>query len=464
MRMTDFQKKQDCEQEIADLRHENQILDERREKAVLELLQVQKDSECAVAILRQECQFAEQRIAELSARESDLTYRLEKLRRESGERILSLEQEIKANDQHLLDIEARWEAKFGKQAEALTVIIESKQEEMLNLQLRCLALSDRVESAEQDRDKLGKELSDLKSEVRQRLREDESKLREGGEEYERILLALNAEKSQLRHSLELAAELESRQQRQIEELTTRVREGETRERTLEAEVQRSSILVTQSKENEKQLQRRLDAAAGQAGIRKDDWEAERTQLEDSLTALKTELEAQNALNSAALSNAESRLSSALLQLQGESEICARQREHLERLEVDCAQLVADHASAMISVEEKYREKLREQREGWEAAKKELQSSHEVQVQTLEATYQNQIMAFVGQLKMAELKLRDAETLLADKDRDITELNEALEELEQEKGKELATLHAALDNHRRIADQERREAVMQAQSK
>jgi hypothetical protein len=33
----------------------------------------------------------------------------------------------------------------------------------------------------------------------------------------------------------------------------------------------------------------------------------------------------------------------------------------------------------------------------------------------------QIMAFVGQLKMAELKLRDAETLLADKERDITEV-------------------------------------------
>jgi chromosome segregation ATPase len=289
MRMTDFQKKKDCEQEIAELRHENQVLDERREKAELELLQVQKDSECAAAILRQQCQFAEQRIAELSVRESDLTYRLDKLRRESGERILSLEQEIKANDQHLLDIEAGWEAKFGKQAEALTAIIDSKQEELMNLQLRCLALSDRVESAEQDRDKLGKELSDLKSEVRQRLREDESKLREGGEEYERILLALNAEKSQLRHSLELAAELESRQQRQIEELTARVREGETRERGLESEVQRFSILVTQSKENEKQLQRRLDAAAGQAGIRKDDWEAERTQLEDSLTALKTEV-------------------------------------------------------------------------------------------------------------------------------------------------------------------------------
>ena len=289
MRMTDFQKKKDCEQEIADLRHEYQLLDERREKAELELLQVQKDSECAVAILRQEREFAEQRITELSAREIDLTSRLEKLRRESGERILSLEKEIKANDEHLLDIEASWEAKFGKQAEALTATIDSKQEEVLNLQLRCSALSDRVESAEKDRDKLGKELSDLKSEVRQRLREDESKLREGGEEYERILLALNAEKSQLRHSLELAAELESRLQRQIEVLTTRVREGETRERTLEAEVQRFSILVTQSKENEKQLQRRLDAAAGQAGIRKDDWEAERTQLEDSLTALKTEV-------------------------------------------------------------------------------------------------------------------------------------------------------------------------------
>jgi hypothetical protein len=35
-----------------------------------------------------------------------------------------------------------------------------------------------------------------------------------------------------------------------------------------------------------------------------------------------------------------------------------------------------------------------------------------------------------------------------------QLNEALEELEQEKGKELAALHAALDNHRRIADQAR----------
>ena len=44
----------------------------------------------------------------------------------------------------------------------------------------------------------------------------------------------------------------------------------------------------------------------------------------------------------------------------------------------------------LGQEEKYREKLREQREGWEAAKKELQSSHEVQVQTLEATYQNQV--------------------------------------------------------------------------
>jgi chromosome segregation ATPase len=287
--MTDFQKNRNYEQEVSDLRHENQILDERREKAELELLQVQKDSECAVAILRQECRFAEQRIAELSARESDLTYRLEKIRKESSERILSLEQEIKANDQRLLDLEAAWEAKYGKQVEVLTAAIDSKKEEVLNLQLRCLALTDRVETTEQDRDKLGKELSELKSEVRQRLREDESKLREGGEEYERILLALNAEKSQLRHSLELAAELESRQQRQIEELTTRVREGETRERTLEADVQRFSILVTQSKENEKQLQRRLDAAAGQAGIRKDDWEAERTQLEDSLTALKTEV-------------------------------------------------------------------------------------------------------------------------------------------------------------------------------
>ena len=35
-----------------------------------------------------------------------------------------------------------------------------------------------------------------------------------------------------------------------------------------------------------------------------------------------------------------------------------------------------------------------------------------------------------------------------------QLNEALEELEAEKGKELLALHAALDNHRRVADQAR----------
>ncbi len=45
------------------------------------------------------------------------------------------------------------------------------------------------------------------------------------------------------------------------------------------------------------------------------------------------------------------------------------------------------------------------------------------------------------------------------DAEGVQLNEALEELEQEKGKELTALHAALDNHRRIADQAReRECV------
>ena len=168
-------------------------------------------------------------------------------------------------------------------------MIDGKQAEIMQLQLKCSALTDRVEAIEKERESVEMAFSQLKAEVKQRLREDESKLKEGGEEYERILLALNAEKSQLRHSLALAEELESRQQRQIEELTARVREGETRERTLEAELQRLSISVNQAKENERQLQLRLNAAAGQAGLRKDDWENERAQLQEALTSLRTEV-------------------------------------------------------------------------------------------------------------------------------------------------------------------------------
>ena len=287
--MSDLQKIRDLEQEIFKIRLENQTLDERRKKAELEVLQIQKDSECSVAVLTQECRFAEQRISELSAREHDLLSRLERTRKESEERIAGLENEIRTNEIKRLESEVAWESRLGKQTEALTAVIDGKQAEIMQLQLKCSALTDRVEAIEKERESVEMAFSQLKAEVKQRLREDESKLKEGGEEYERILLALNAEKSQLRHSLALAEELESRQQRQIEELTARVREGETRERTLEAELQRLSISVNQAKENERQLQLRLNAAAGQAGLRKDDWENERAQLQEALTSLRTEV-------------------------------------------------------------------------------------------------------------------------------------------------------------------------------
>jgi chromosome segregation ATPase len=287
--MTDSKRPSDLEQDIYKLRLENQSLDDRRKKAELELLQIQKDSECTVAVLTQECRFAEQRISELSAREHDLLARLEKTRKESEEKIVNLENEIRTHESSRLKLEATWETQLGKQTESLTSIIDGKQAEILQLQSKYSALSERIEVVEKERDSFEKAHNDLKAEIKQRLREDESKLKEGGEEYERILLALNAEKSQLRHSLALAEELESRQQRQIEELTVRVREGETRERTLEAEVQRLAISLTQAKENEKQLQIRLNAAAGQAGIRKDDWENERAHLQDALASLKMEV-------------------------------------------------------------------------------------------------------------------------------------------------------------------------------
>ena len=54
----------------------------------------------------------------------------------------------------------------------------------------------------------------------------------------------------------------------------------------------------------------------------------------------------------------------------------------ENLFLSCAHAVQD---------EKHKEKLREHREAWETAKKELQSSHEAQIQALEATYQNQVI-------------------------------------------------------------------------
>ena len=289
MTMTYLQTTQDLEQEIQKLRLDNQSLDERREKAELQLLQIQKDNECSVAVLQQECKFAEQRISELIAREQDLLYRLEKSRKESEERISSLETEIRVSEHRRLDLEATWESRLVKQHETHTLALDEKQAEILQLQMKYLALTERMDVIEKERDNYSKALSDLKAEVKQRLREDECKLQEGGEEYERILLALNAEKSQLRHSLQLSEELESRQQRQIEELTVRVREGETRERTLEAEVQRLTISVAQAKEIEKQLHVRLNAAAGQAGLRKDDWEAERAQLQEALANLKIEV-------------------------------------------------------------------------------------------------------------------------------------------------------------------------------
>jgi hypothetical protein len=49
-----------------------------------------------------------------------------------------------------------------------------------------------------------------------------------------------------------------------------------------------------------------------------------------------------------------------------------------------------HVILQNDQEDKCKEKIREQREGWEVSKKELQSSHEAQVQALEATYQNQV--------------------------------------------------------------------------
>jgi chromosome segregation ATPase len=287
--MTDFAKGRNLEQEIHRLRLEIQSVDERREKAELELLQIRKDNECSVAVLRQEKKFAEQRISELVQTNADLLFRLDKTRKELEEKILSLENEVKVTEHRRLELEAGWESRLAKEHEALTYVIDGKQAELLQLQTKCMTLTERFDVIEKERDNYSKALNELKLEVKQRLREDESKLKEGGEEYERILLALNAEKSQLRHSLALAEELESRQQRQIEELTIRVREGETRERTLEAEVQRLSILAAQAKENERQLQLRLNAAAGQAGLRKDDWEAERATLKEALAAMKIEV-------------------------------------------------------------------------------------------------------------------------------------------------------------------------------
>ena len=114
--MSDLQKIRDLEQEIFKIRLENQTLDERRKKAELEVLQIQKDSECSVAVLTQECRFAEQRISELSAREHDLLSRLERTRKESEERIAGLENEIRTNEIKRLESEVThdWESKLKR--------------------------------------------------------------------------------------------------------------------------------------------------------------------------------------------------------------------------------------------------------------------------------------------------------------------------------------------------------------
>ena len=98
-------------------------------------------------------------------------------------------------------------------------------------------------------------------------------------------------------------------------------------------------------------------------------------------------------------------------MQAEKEVSRKQHEQLERLEADHAILAAGHSAVLSTMvgafvfccsakemltlgcvrqEEKHKEKLREHREAWESAKKELQGSHEIHIQTLEATYQNQV--------------------------------------------------------------------------
>ena len=66
---------------------------------------------------------------------------------------------------------------MGKQTEALTAVIDGKQAEIMQLQLKCSALTDRVEAIEKERESVEMAFSQLEAEVKQRLREDESKLK-----------------------------------------------------------------------------------------------------------------------------------------------------------------------------------------------------------------------------------------------------------------------------------------------
>ena len=279
----------DTDAEIAHLRLEIQNLDGLREKAELALLQIQKDLACTTAIREQERNFAEQRVLELSKREEDLKILIEKVRKEDDSRIALLELELQAMERRLLDEREVSEAKYQAQQEGLSAALDSKQADLVQAQSKVSALSDRISSVEQERSVLAAKVEELKNELTSRVLEGELRLKQEDKEYERVLSCYQAEKAQLQHSLSLAAELESRQQCQIEELSKRARECETRERALEAEVQRLSILAAQEKEKQEELQRLRAEAVSQVGVHRDGWEAERSKLQETAASLRTEV-------------------------------------------------------------------------------------------------------------------------------------------------------------------------------
>jgi hypothetical protein len=426
-------------------------LQEEREAMRQQLLHEQKEREKLEALLEQQKQFAATSAAEASARELELKKSLDLVRTHAAEELAVAKQ----------DAQEKLEQACASSAAA--------EEELAASHESALAINDQVaaqlESCMREASKAEQQLAGavlhsnmqqqaLMAEHANRISAAQHSQVEAEARAESLALALNADREALvrvqQESL-VASELLLRTQEALSSARAQMKQIEadlriSRDKAendlaeMHAMSERNRELVAKAEEE----QRVSDAQEWQLKQELEEARAREADLEESICELESDLLRARARIDEVLA----REAAAVDKLEGELS-CLKAVSQSFQEDLDIAQ--GNQNSSRLTLEEEWAQRARALDHALHTREGQMKAAHEAARLQLTAVHQTEIEQYRKQLAMFESAMLDVESdkaaaemsfkaRIADKDEQIAELNQALEELEEEKGRDILALH------------------------
>uniref|UniRef100_A0A6U6A0P7 Uncharacterized protein n=1 Tax=Guillardia theta TaxID=55529 RepID=A0A6U6A0P7_GUITH len=426
----------------------------------LKLIQETKEHEKTQALLQQQQQFLKDREAEFAAREHDLIARNERYKREKDEELEEEKSRAELEIGRAREQAKSIEVKYNLQHEIWVGEEEKFAKEIADGRQKLEKLNTQMQNVHKENARLVHEIAKVKEEAREAINQATIDCENRLSTYESALSEAKENVLRLSQEHSVVQEIESKLHAQMNCLRTELKSKEEECKTMMDSIEREQAKIVHLKESEENLRIELSNLRRQAADKQSKLERELTRLKENTMESSSKIENLEKL----VEEGREKLAETMAR---EAEKVAEMENEISRLKAYNESLLLDHASSHTdhlpqTFEEEWKARARQQEELWSERSKTLNSANEEARQQLVRTHKSEMQAYSERLQVLEAKARDLEAACSEKDDQIAELMEAIEELEQEKRRDEIKAQNELEEERRKFFQQKRLLLLNLQ--